>query len=95
MSNAKQAMSRRELLCGGAAIASAIPLSLLSESALAVSAAAMHYADASPNPATVCANCISFIPGATPDAMGKCYIVTRGVDAINPKGHCDGWSAKK
>ncbi len=93
MSSHKDCISRRSLLGRGLAIASAaaIPAAMVSRPAFAISRDALHYTDASSTAGSQCANCMSFIPGTAPGAMGGCFILK---GEINPKGHCDGWSAK-
>lgn len=44
-----------------------------------------------PHGQQVCANCIHFVPGQTPDAMGTCKVVE---GAISPKGWCVAYAPK-
>lgn len=46
---------------------------------------------ATPHGNDVCSNCIHFIPGSTPDAMGTCKVVE---GSISPKGWCVAYAPK-
>jgi High potential iron-sulfur protein len=51
----------------------------------------LHYADAAPNPEQSCSACGFFSPATDKPSCGNCVIMS---DHVNPKGHCDSWSAK-
>ena len=53
--------------------------------------ASLHYANPSALPDQTCSNCVFFSRGVVASACGKCTIMTGTVD---PKAHCDSWSAK-
>jgi hypothetical protein len=50
--------------------------------------ASLNYRDASPVPAQSCSACAFFTAGGK---CGNCSIMS---DQVDPKGHCDSWSAK-
>ncbi|HWS63234.1 MAG TPA: hypothetical protein VN325_10810 [Steroidobacteraceae bacterium] len=50
--------------------------------------ASLNYKDASPVPAQSCSACAFFAAGGK---CGNCSIMN---DKVDPKGHCDSWSAK-
>jgi hypothetical protein len=50
--------------------------------------ASLNYKDASPVPAQSCSACAFFTAGSK---CGNCSIMS---DKVDPKGHCDSWSAK-
>jgi High potential iron-sulfur protein len=50
--------------------------------------ASLNYQDASPVPAQSCSACAFFTAGGK---CGNCSIMS---DKVDPKGHCDSWSAK-
>jgi High potential iron-sulfur protein len=50
--------------------------------------ASLNYKDASPVPAQSCSACAFFTAGGK---CGNCSIMS---DKVDPKGHCDSWSAK-
>jgi hypothetical protein len=52
----------------------------------------VEYTEASAKPGETCSNCASFRPSnAEQIDCGSCQVVA---GAINPKGHCTGWSAR-
>jgi hypothetical protein len=52
----------------------------------------VEYTESSTKPSETCSNCASFKPGQPePSDCGSCQVVA---GAINPKGHCTGWSAR-
>jgi hypothetical protein len=53
--------------------------------------ASLHYTDAGPNPAQACAACTFFAAPERNQSCGSCTIMS---GPVNPKGHCDSWSAK-
>ncbi len=50
--------------------------------------ASLNYKDAAPVPAQSCSACAFFTAGGK---CGNCSIMS---DKVDPKGHCDSWSAK-
>jgi hypothetical protein len=94
-------LARRDIMRRGVQILAAV--SLLPLAARRTNAAAscsdpsseslrtsLHYSDAAPKPAQSCSACSFFTAEAKP-ACGNCAIMS---DRVNPKGHCDSWSAK-
>jgi hypothetical protein len=94
-------LARRDIMRRGVQILSA--MSLLPLAARRANAAAscsdpsseslrtsLHYADAAPNAAQSCSAC-SFFTAEPKQPCGNCAIMS---DRVNPKGHCDSWSAK-
>ena len=76
-------ISRRDLLKGVAILAGVAALHPVAAQAK-VTKAAMQYQD-HPKGSAECSNCLQFIPGKTPTAMGTCEVVE---GAISPKGWC-------
>ena len=74
------------LRSGAALIAglAAIPVIAAERKPGNVPKAAMHYQD-TPKGSEDCSNCMHFIPGPTPTAMGKCTVVAGD---ISPHGWC-------
>ena len=52
----------------------------------------LHYAEMSPNPATVCAGCAYSHFAKPGDMCGRCDIYSGG--PVNARGHCDSWSKR-
>jgi anaerobic selenocysteine-containing dehydrogenase len=52
-------------------------------------AGSLHYSEKSPDPTKTCSGCGFFTAGK--DGCGACMIFSA---TVNPKGHCDSWSAK-
>ena len=52
--------------------------------------ASLNYKDSAANPAQSCAVC-TFFTAAPKSPCGSCTIMN---DHVNPKGHCDSWTAK-
>jgi anaerobic selenocysteine-containing dehydrogenase len=52
-------------------------------------AGSLHYSEKSPDPTKTCSGCGLFTAGK--DGCGACMIFSA---TVNPKGHCDSWSAK-
>lgn len=46
-----------------------------------------------PNGEQKCANCLQFVPGKTPKAMGECKIIP-GDTEIAPEAYCIAWAKK-
>lgn len=76
-------ISRRDLLKGVALLAGAAALRPARAQGK-VAQAAMKYQD-HPKGDAECSNCLQFIPGKTPTAMGSCKVVA---GEISPKGWC-------
>jgi hypothetical protein len=94
MSNSRY-VSRRSFI-GGAALlagAAATPGLIVCQTALAqqkVAPASVKYQD-KPNGNQQCSNCLQFVPGGTPTAMGTCKVVE---GPVSPSGYCIIWVAK-
>ncbi|MDA8109242.1 MAG: high-potential iron-sulfur protein [Betaproteobacteria bacterium] len=90
--NERKQLSRRAVLKGAALIAGLAPLVQVRSAAAAgtVPKAAMKYQD-HPNGKQDCSNCVQFIPGKTPAAMGECKVVA---GSISPHGWCVAYTAK-
>jgi hypothetical protein len=89
-------VSRRSLVKGGVCALAGIAIASLTatrtsaaETKLAKSA--VQYVDAGKEEGKDCDDCIQFIPGKTPKAMGACKIVE---GEINPHGHCIAFTPK-
>ncbi len=88
-------LSRRELLKGGAMLAS---IGVLATTAVITSApafagvpqAAMQYRN-TPNGKQDCSNCSLYIPGSSAKANGTCKVVD---GSISPQGYCVAYAAK-
>lgn len=76
-------ISRRDLLKSAALLAGAAALRPAHAQTKAPKAA-MKYQE-SPKGDAQCSNCLQFIPGRAPTAMGTCKVVE---GAINPRGWC-------
>jgi hypothetical protein len=87
--NNRMEISRRDLLKGVAIIAGAAVFRPARAQAK-VSKAAMQYQD-HPKGSAECSNCLQFVPGKTPTAMGTCKVVE---GAISPKGWCLAYAKK-
>lgn len=88
-------LSRRELLKGGAMLASiavlATTAAITSTSAIAgVPKASMQYRD-TPNGKQECSKCALFVPGSSAKADGSCKVVD---GSISPHGYCVAFAAK-
>jgi len=53
---------------------------------------ALKYQD-KPEGDASCANCVQFVPGPSPKALGTCKILP-GDTEISPQGHCAAWVKK-
>jgi len=86
---------RNFLKIGGAAMA-VIPILAAPRWADAATNSAMRtslkYQD-KPNGEQKCSNCMQFVPGKTPKAMGECKIIP-GDTEISPEGYCIVWAKK-
>ncbi|MHB8535661.1 MAG: high-potential iron-sulfur protein [Sulfuricaulis sp.] len=86
--------TRREILKAAVLLTTAVTaLSGATQQALAdnkASKAAMQYRD-KPNAKKECSNCMQFIPGKTPKAMGTCKVVA---GKISPHGWCLAYAPK-
>lgn len=81
--NSRTKVSRRDLLKGAALLAGAIALRPARAQAKAPKSA-MKYQD-HPKGDAKCSNCLQWIPGKTPTAMGTCKVVE---GPISPEGWC-------
>lgn len=79
----RKEISRRDLLKGVAMLAGVAALRPVRAQGK-VAKAAMKYQD-HPKGDAECSNCLQWIPGKTPTAMGSCKVVA---GEINPKGWC-------
>jgi High potential iron-sulfur protein len=79
----RKELSRRDLLKGVALLAGATVLRPARAQAKAPKAA-MKYQD-TPKGDAECSNCLQWIPGSSPTAMGTCKVVE---GPISPKGWC-------
>src|SRR5437667_461323 len=73
--------------------AAATPGLIVTQTALAqqkVPPASVKYQD-KPNGKQQCNNCLQFVPGSTPTAMGTCKVVD---GTVSPSGYCIIWVAK-
>jgi hypothetical protein len=52
----------------------------------------MHYTGAGPDPRQTCSGCAFFNQDGAKQPCGQCVILS---SPVNPKGHCDSWSAKQ
>ena len=90
------AVSRRSMVKGviyalaGTAMAF-LPRARLSAAETKLAKTAVQYVDAGKEEGKDCDDCIQFIPGKTPKAMGTCKIVE---GEINPHGHCIAFTPK-
>ena len=89
-------VSRRAIVKGGICALTGIAIAALTrnetsaaETKLAKSA--VQYVDAGKEEGKDCDDCVQFIPGKTPAAMGTCKIVE---GEINPHGHCIAFTPK-
>lgn len=86
---------RRQLLKACAALA-VIPVIGVPGEAMAAKNAAMRtslkYQD-QPMGDKECSNCMQFVPGKTPTALGGCKLYP-GDTEISPKGYCVAWVKK-
>ena len=86
--------NRRQFLkLGGAALAM-IPVMVISGQAHAAANAAMRTSlkyQAKPEGDKSCTNCMQFVPGANPKALGGCKIMP-GDTEISPQGYCAAWT---
>lgn len=87
--NNRMEISRRDLLKGVAILVGAVAIRPARAQAK-VSKAAMQYQD-HPKGTAECSNCLQFVPGKTPTAMGTCKVVE---GAISPKGWCLAYAKK-
>jgi hypothetical protein len=94
-------LARRDIVRRGVQILSALsilPLAVRRANAAASCSdasseslrASLHYTEAAPKAAQSCSVC-SFFSAEPKQSCGNCAIMN---DRVNPKGHCDSWSAK-
>ena len=88
-------VSRRSIVKGGVYALAGIAIASLARPGAAaetkLAKAAVQYVDAGKEEGKDCDDCIQFIPGKTPKAMGTCKIVEGD---INPHGHCIAFTPK-
>jgi hypothetical protein len=92
----KSSTQRRKFLKTGAAALALIPIAIIGERSHAATNAAMRTAlkyQTKPEGDKSCANCLQFVPGANPKALGGCKIMP-GDTEISPQGYCAGWAKK-
>jgi len=92
MSNSRS-VSRRSFIAALLAGAAATPGLIVSRTARAqqkVPPASVKYQD-KPNGNQQCNNCLQFVPGGAPTAMGTCKVVE---GPVSPSGYCIIWVAK-
>lgn len=87
---------RRDFLKIGGAIATVIPLAVVSTWAHAAKnesmRASLKYQD-KPNKDQKCSGCLQFVPGKTPTSRGGCKVIA-GDTEISPDGYCIAWAKK-
>ena len=83
--------SRRNLLKLGSIAVAMLPMAALAAKNDPLRKA-MKYKD-SPEGDKKCSNCLQFIPGKTPTALGGCKIFA-GDTEISPNGYCIVWVKK-
>jgi len=86
----RKQITRRAVLKSAALLAGLAAIPVTVEAAGTVAKAAMQYQD-HPKGEQDCSNCIQFIPGKTPAAMGECKVVA---GPIRPKGWCIAYAKK-
>ena len=88
-------VSRRSVVKGGVYALAGIAIASLRAGVSAaepkLAKSAVQYVDAGKDEGKDCDDCIQFIPGKTPKAMGTCKIVE---GEINPHGHCIAFTPK-
>jgi hypothetical protein len=89
-------VSRRSLVKGGVCALAGIAIASLTGTRVSaadtkLAKSAVQYVDAGKEQGKDCDDCIQFIPGKTPEAMGTCKIVE---GEINPHGHCIAFTPK-
>ena len=89
-------VSRRSIVKGGVYALAGIAIASLTRTGTSaaetkLAKAAVQYVDAGKEEGKDCDDCIQFIPGKTPKAMGTCKIVEGD---INPHGHCIAFAPK-
>lgn len=83
--------TRRRLFAAGGAALALIPVVSLAAKNDSMRAA-MKYKD-TPEGDKDCSNCIQFVPGNSPTALGGCKIFP-GDTEVSPKGYCAAWAKK-
>ena len=89
-------VSRRSIVKGGVSALAGVAIALLTRTGASaaetrLAKSAVQYVDAGKDEGKDCDDCIQFIPGKTPKAMGTCKIVE---GEINPHGHCLAFTPK-
>jgi hypothetical protein len=83
--------TRRRLFAAGGAALALIPVVSLAAKNDSMRTA-MKYKD-SPEGDKNCTNCMQFVPGSSPTALGGCKIFP-GDTEVSPKGYCAAWAKK-
>jgi hypothetical protein len=96
MSQQRAGVSRRSIVKGGVYALTGIAIASVTRTGTSaaetkLAKAAVQYVDAGNEEGKDCDDCIQFIPGKTPKAMGTCKIVE---GEINPHGHCIAFTPK-
>ena len=89
-------VSRRSIVKGGVSALTGIAIALLTRTGTSaaetkLAKSVVQYVDAGKEEGKDCDDCIQFVPGKTPKAMGTCKIVE---GEINPHGHCIAFTPK-
>lgn len=86
-------LTRRAVLKGAALLAATVVVAsgIEARAQAKASKATMQYRD-TPNGQQECDNCIQYIPGKTPKAMGACKVVE---GEISPKGWCIAYAPQR
>jgi hypothetical protein len=89
-------VSRRSIVKGAVYALTGISIALLTRTGTSaaetkLAKSAVQYVDAGKEEGKDCDDCIQFIPGKTPKAMGTCKVVE---GEINPHGHCLAFTPK-
>ena len=89
-------VSRRSIVKGGVQALTGIAIALLTRTGISaaetkLAKSVVQYVNDGKEEGKDCDDCIQFIPGKTPKAMGTCKIVE---GEINPHGHCIAFTPK-
>ena len=89
-------VSRRSIVKGGVHALTGIAIALLTRTGISaaetkLAKSVVQYVNDGKEEGKDCDDCIQFIPGKTPKAMGTCKIVE---GEINPHGHCVAFTPK-
>lgn len=89
--NDKINTSRRSMLKFGGIAVAMLPLAAFAAKNQPLRTA-MKYKD-TPEGDKKCSNCLQFVPGKTPTALGGCKVFA-GDTEIAPNGYCTAWAKK-